>query len=419
MLGLKRGTVILCSHEKEWEYNAACTAGILKDILKETACDIQHIGSTAINYIKAKPIIDLAVAVRSFEEVSPYIPALAENGFIHRNHEIENDMLFVRGDFENDTRTHHIHFVKYGSMEWINYICFRDYLNANPAKAYEYEKLKVNLLNLNSGDRAAYTAGKAEFISYTLRKALVWSYLGRNVYIKIDRPIGTAHPKHPDIIYPVNYGYIPGVSGGDGEELDVYVLGVDYPVSDFNGRIIGIIHRENDIEDKLVAAPDGLILNQSQITEAVYFQEQFYKSRTEAIYHKSCGIIIYRNNSGITEFLLLLQTGSKTWSFPKGHSESGESELQTALRETYEETGITAEPDGNFREEAVYRIGPPLDTKTVVLFLAEINGPVKIKADEIIEFRWVGAEEAKALLVPEYSAAVTKAEKFIGDAAGL
>lgn len=121
------------------------------------------------------------------------------------------------------------------------------------------------------------------FASFEERKALVRSYLGKTVRIEMDRPIGTVHPKHPDIIYPINYGCIPGVLGGDGEELDVYLLGVDTPVTEYTAKIIAIVHRLNDEEDKLVAAPDGMSFSAEEIFEAVRFQEQFYDSRIEAL----------------------------------------------------------------------------------------------------------------------------------------
>ncbi len=82
----------------------------------------------------------------------------------------------------------------------------------------------------------------------------------------IDRPIGSTHSKHADIIYPINYGYIPGVIDGDGEELDVYLP-----------------HRHNDGEDKLVAAPEGINFTQAEIAEAVHFQEQYYESEIETM----------------------------------------------------------------------------------------------------------------------------------------
>ena len=91
------------------------------------------------------------------------------------------------------------------------------------------------------------------------RKALADYYLGRTVEIAIDRPIGYVHAKKAyTLTYPLNYGYLPGVIGGDGEELDVYLMGVETPVSSYTARIIGVVHRENDEEDKLVAAPEGI-----------------------------------------------------------------------------------------------------------------------------------------------------------------
>lgn len=113
------------------------------------------------------------------------------------------------------------------------------------------------------------------------RKEQVKSYLGKTVRVEIDRPIGTAHPKHPEIIYKINYGFIPGVIGGDGEELDVYVLGEEKQINEITVKIIAIIHRENDVEDKLVGAPQGMKFSAQEIADAVNFQEQFYKSFVE------------------------------------------------------------------------------------------------------------------------------------------
>jgi len=102
------------------------------------------------------------------------------------------------------------------------------------------------------------------------RKALVSSYLGKTVRIKIDRPIGYVHKKPgKTLVYPINYGYIPGVLGGDGEELDVYLLGVDEPVEEFEGRIIGIVYRQNDVEDKLIMAPAGAAFDKKTIEKQI------------------------------------------------------------------------------------------------------------------------------------------------------
>lgn len=112
------------------------------------------------------------------------------------------------------------------------------------------------------------------------RRALVEQYLGRVVRIEIDRPKGYNHIKEKYTLhYEINYGYVPGVLGGDGEELDVYLLGVDTPVSEFTGRIIAVAHRKNDVEDKLVMAPDGVEFSREQIEREIEFQEQYYYTR--------------------------------------------------------------------------------------------------------------------------------------------
>lgn len=101
----------------------------------------------------------------------------------------------------------------------------------------------------------------------------------RTVTVTIDRPLGSAHPNHPDIIYPINYGYIEGIPGGDGEWQDAYVLGVHEPVSRMEGCVIAVIHREDDVEDKWVVAPEGLRFSEEEIRRATRFQEQYFKTR--------------------------------------------------------------------------------------------------------------------------------------------
>lgn len=291
MIGLKRGMVKLCEHEKEWEIEAQNTISRLKQILGDVIKDIQHVGSTSILSIKAKPIIDIALAVDNFDDILGFEKELKDAGFYYCPNAqvtIKNQLLFACGNFyegTGDLQTHFIHVVRTNSIDWINYINFRDYLNNTPSVAKEYEDLKVSLamqVPVDNG-REMYLKGKHDFIVYTLRKALIKSYLGKTVNIKVDRPIGSTHPKHPGLIYPINYGYIPNVFGGDGKELDVYLFGIDVPVEEYTACIIGIVHCHNDKEDKLVAAPEGLNFDPIRISEAVYFQERYYESEIEIL----------------------------------------------------------------------------------------------------------------------------------------
>ncbi|MBQ8653900.1 MAG: inorganic pyrophosphatase [Clostridia bacterium] len=104
-----------------------------------------------------------------------------------------------------------------------------------------------------------------------------------HVTVIIDRPLGSVHPRHRDMVYPVNYGYVPGVMGGDGEEQDVYVLGVDHPLEQFVGRLIAVIHRRDDVEDKWVAAPEGMYFTKDDVLAKVHFQEQYFDGWIEML----------------------------------------------------------------------------------------------------------------------------------------
>ena len=101
-------------------------------------------------------------------------------------------------------------------------------------------------------------------------------YLGKNIKIKIDRQLGSKHPKH-GFIYPVNYGYVPNTISGDGEELDAYLLGVFNPVEEYKGKCIAIIHRTNDNDDKLVIVPEEKNYSDDAINALTEFQEQYFE----------------------------------------------------------------------------------------------------------------------------------------------
>ena len=114
------------------------------------------------------------------------------------------------------------------------------------------------------------------------RRANIRSFLGQMVTIVMDRPIGTKHTKNGHSwLYPINYGYLTGILGGDGEEQDVYLLGVKIPVKSFTARVIGIVHRLDNVEDKLIAAPDGMSFTAEEMAKAVAFQEQYHQSEIE------------------------------------------------------------------------------------------------------------------------------------------
>ena len=167
-LGLKRGTVKREPHDKQGNEIAVQTIKTLKSILGDDDVDIQHIGSTAISVIKAKPIIDIVVGVTDFERIKLHNEQLENEGIFYRCSDVEHQVLYVMGDMEKEIRTHLIHVVKWNETEWKNYIHFRDYLNANENMALQYQKLKEELESKYADNRIAYTNEKQDMIDIIL-----------------------------------------------------------------------------------------------------------------------------------------------------------------------------------------------------------------------------------------------------------
>lgn len=102
--------------------------------------------------------------------------------------------------------------------------------------------------------------------------------IGDIVTVTVDRPLGSHHPEHKDMYYPINYGYIEGIIAPDGEEQDAYILGVNEAVERFTGKIIAVIHRFDDVEEKWVVCPENTSFSKNEIMERIKFQEQYYHS---------------------------------------------------------------------------------------------------------------------------------------------
>lgn len=99
------------------------------------------------------------------------------------------------------------------------------------------------------------------------------------VKVIVDRPLGSQHPQYKETYYPINYGFVEGIMAEDEEEQDVYILGVDVPVKEFVGKIIAIIHRYDDVEEKWVVVPRNMSYTKEEIKKQVEFQEKYFKSK--------------------------------------------------------------------------------------------------------------------------------------------
>jgi GrpB-like predicted nucleotidyltransferase (UPF0157 family) len=171
-IGIKDSMPKLTEHDDEWEKNAIDTINYLKGIFEDVAIDIQHIGSTAIKRIRAKPIIDIVVGISDFSKLDNILDKLKHNGILLAMDKLDDYKIFAMGNNENGT-THNIHVYIYNSFGWNNQINFRDYMINNTVEAKEYEKLKIKLSekydNIND-----YTRGKIQYFYEICKKAELW-----------------------------------------------------------------------------------------------------------------------------------------------------------------------------------------------------------------------------------------------------
>jgi GrpB-like predicted nucleotidyltransferase (UPF0157 family) len=170
MIGLKRGTVKLSPYSKEWAILFEKEKSILQNALSWVALDIQHVGSTAIPDMPSKPIIDIAIGIKTIKDLRDWIKPLQKAGYLLRENASNCRVLcFAKGS--EDKRTYYLHLVKYHGEIWNNYLAFRDYLMINRESAQQYSPLKEKLAEKYSDNRGKYTTAKADFVRKTIKTA--------------------------------------------------------------------------------------------------------------------------------------------------------------------------------------------------------------------------------------------------------
>lgn len=161
MIGLEKGVVRLVPYTPEWKQLYEMEKVSLQDRLDAYILDIQHVGSTSIPGMLAKPIVDIAIAIADFEEARVCIPLMEELEYEYKGEfGIPHRHYFVKGD----PRTFHVHMSEIDSLEWENTILFRDYLCQHTDIAKEYAQLKISLALKYPQDRTAYMEGKTAFV---------------------------------------------------------------------------------------------------------------------------------------------------------------------------------------------------------------------------------------------------------------
>ena len=178
MIGLKRHTVEVVDHYPGWAPLAADACQQVRNVGGDLIADLQHVGSTAVPGLPAKPILDLAASVRTHEAIPEIIKRLTEIGYLYRGYKGENGgHLFVK-ESSPDIRTIHLHVVEHNGVQWKNYLLFRDLLRQDTQLRKQYAELKRRLAKELGNDRHAYTGAKQDFVrrvlhSYTVAEQLV------------------------------------------------------------------------------------------------------------------------------------------------------------------------------------------------------------------------------------------------------
>lgn len=172
MVGLERGTVELVSDRESWTRDFEAEATRLRAIVDNRLCEIEHVGSTAVEGLAAKPIVDMVGVVDSLDLANALIPALEAEGYTHRPNDEVDDRVFLAKGAETD-RTHYLSLTTRDSDTHRELTAFRDHLRENSDVAATYESVKRDLAARYPDDRAAYTREKSAFVESVTERALL------------------------------------------------------------------------------------------------------------------------------------------------------------------------------------------------------------------------------------------------------
>jgi 8-oxo-dGTP pyrophosphatase MutT (NUDIX family) len=236
--------------------------------------------------------------------------------------------------------------------------------------------------------------------------------LGKYVRVNVTKPYHS-QDRESGFTYELNYGRVEN-NNHPGTQY-AYIMGIDHPVRNFDGRVVAVIHRKNG-EKIWVAAPKSTRFIVNDIRRAIAFAEGKEKEdyTIECLYESSCGAVDFRRIAGEIRYLLIKNKRSANWGFPKGHIELGETEEETAIREVFEETGLKIRIVPGFVKKSEYTIQGKIE-KSVSIFLAETDETeYKLQEEEIEECDWYNYEDALRILNYENDKHIlAEAKKFL------
>lgn len=221
--------------------------------------------------------------------------------------------------------------------------------------------------------------------------------LGSFVRVRVTNPIHSLNSQF-GFTYELNFGVIEGKKRYDQNLSGAYILGINYPVRTFDGRVVAVIHYDDGTAPVYVVSPKNVKFIVHQIEDAISFAETGKSYKLECLYERSCGAIVYRIINGELRYLLIKNKRSAHWGFPKGHVERGETSEQTAKREVLEETGIHISIIPKFALKSEYSIQGRVE-KSVIIYLAKTNDTQTIiQREEIEDYIWLNYDKAMETL---------------------
>ena len=221
--------------------------------------------------------------------------------------------------------------------------------------------------------------------------------LGKFVKVRVTSPMHSFNNRF-GFKYKLNYGVIDSFKSNKRSVQGAYIMGINHPVRNFDGRVIAVIKRQSCRGMAWVVAPKSTRYIINDVKQAIEFAEGRNNYSIECLYESSCGAVIFRNDSEERKFLLIRNRRSAHWGFPKGHIEAGESEEDTAIREVYEETGLNIKIVPGFVKKSEYTIQGKIE-KSVSIFLAETDEcDYRLQEEEIEECGWFAYEDALRIL---------------------
>lgn len=217
--------------------------------------------------------------------------------------------------------------------------------------------------------------------------------LGKFVKVRVTSPMHSFNTRF-GFKYKLNYGIIEGGKTRKNSAQYAYIMGINHPVRNFDGRVIAIVKRYGGKGVVWVVAPKSTRFIVNDIREAIDFAEGKNGYNIDCLYESSCGAVVFRKENDKIKYLLIRNRRSAHWGFPKGHIEPGESDEETAIREVLEETGLRIEILPGFVRKSNYTIQGKIE-KSVSIFLANtVDTQYELQVEEIEECGWFDFDDA-------------------------